>query len=64
MKITSYNQNEAIDYLKALAHLYWMTEGTFVPNSEHKHGMKLWDLAAAMTTEDAKRAVKAFEATQ
>lgn len=64
MKVTPYNQYEAIEYLKALAHLYFTTESLSPPHSEDERGMKLWNLAMEITTKDAEDAVRAFEATQ
>lgn len=64
MRITPYNQQEAIEMLLGRTLLFFMGEHDKPLDELGEHGAALWDLCSGMSTEDAALAIKHFEATQ
>lgn len=64
MKITQYNKDECIEYLRARIFLLLMNEGRNLDVDENEHASALWEVVGSMTDEEAIQAIKIFEATQ
>lgn len=62
MRLTPYNQAEAIEMLRARAFLLLMSDE--VRSVETPNAAALWRIVSDMSRADASSAIKAFEATQ
>lgn len=62
MKITQYNKDEAIEYLRALAFKFLMSDE--VGSVDGEFAKPLWDVAGDMSEADAEHAIRSFKATQ
>lgn len=62
MRITAYNRDEAIDYLRALAFKLMMSNE--VASIDGEFASPLWNVCGDMTEHEANLAISAFEETQ